>query len=247
MTTSVDYSYIGVGPVYLRDRNGSGGLIPVGNVSELAYSASEEVKSQRNFQVAGGGNISDVRRVTDVTGKIKFANLSAENIARAWRGTVAGVSEGTVTGEVIDVTKGALVPLARAGATTVVVTEDTDTDPATYVLSTDYEVRPEGIWFPSTSTIPGAKVRVAYANPGQDIVQILTQSAGEYEILFGGLNEALSGKPHVVRMYRARFGIPSEQSLIGDDYAGLELDFSLLFDSTKGAGLSGFLEATLVR
>jgi hypothetical protein len=246
--TTTDYSYIGVGQIYMRDRNQvGGGLVPIGNVSALTLAVSEETKAQRDYARAGGGTKNEVRRIEGVEASITIHDLSAENLALALYGDATAVDAGTVSQEVITVVKGALVPLAHVGPTDVVVTEDTDTDPATYTAGTDYEVRPGGIWFPSTTTIPGATVRVAYSHPAQDVVQALTQAAGEYELLFDGINEARSGKASVVRIHRLRFGPAAALDLIGDDYAGLELTGTLLTDDTQGAGLSRFFNAKVVQ
>jgi hypothetical protein len=296
---TVDYSYIGIGPVYMRRHGVDAVPVPVGNVSTLTYSADEESKSNPDNQSPGGGNINTVKRVSAVKGKIRFSSLSPENLARGWRGDVTGVAAGSASGEVVAVHKGGLALLAHAGPTDVVITHGLDaweaehdyalgdwvyagthvhecttagasgasaptwkTDGTTTtdgtavwtdhgefapVVNVDYEVRPEGLLIPDDSGIQTPTVSVAYSYPGQDVVQILTQSGAQYEIVFGGINEALSGAPHVVRMHKALLGIPSEQSLIGDDYAGLELEFELLSDPTKGVGMSKFLYATLVR
>jgi len=245
--TTIDYSYIGAGQVYLRNRDGSGGLVPVGNVAELNLSVEEEEKTLRDYTAGGGGLRNEVSRIQGVSAKMKLHDISPANLAIALYGSASAIDSGSITGEIISVKKGALVPLAHVAASSVVITEDTDTSPATYVAGTDYEVRTAGIWFPDASTIPGATVRVNYTHPGQDVVEAITQTAGIYELVFDGLNEARSGKPQVVTAHRVRFGAAADLSLIGDDYAGLELAGSLLADNEQGAGLSRFFKAVLVQ
>lgn len=245
--TSTDYSYIGVGKIYMRDRNGTGGLVPVGNVSALGLSVAEETKELADYTAPGGGTRNEVRRITGVEAKITLRDLSPGNLALALYGDASAVAGGSVTQETIDVITGALVPLEHAGATEVVVTEDTDTDPATYVAGTDYVVTGAGILFPADSTIAGTTVRVAYTYPGQDVVQALAQAASEYELIFDGINEARSGKSAVVTIHRLRFGAAANLDLIGDDFAGLELTGKLLADDSKGAGESRFFRAALVQ
>lgn len=244
---SQDYSYIGVGQVYMRDRNLSGGLVPIGNVGALAFAVQEESKELMDYSAAGGGTRNEVRRITGVEASITLHDISPANLAMALYGDTSSVAEGTVTAEVVNMVAGSLSTLANVGAHTVTVTEDTDTTPATYVEGTDYEVRPGGIWFPETTTIPGATVRVNYTHPGQDVVQALNQAAGEYELVFEGVNEARSGKPHVVNVHRIRFGAAQNLDLIGDEYAGLELTGRVLSDPSKTGGLSRYFATTIVK
>lgn len=241
-----DYSYIGVGQVFLRDRNGEGGLVPIGNCSALNFAVQEETKELRDHTAAGGGMRNEVRRITGVECGITMHDLSAANLAIALYGSADAVAGATISQEIITVTKGALVKLAHVAPTEVVVTENTDETPDTYVLGTDYEVRAGGIWFPADSTIEGAAVRVAYEHPGYDVVQALIAAAGEYELLFEGVNEARSGKEAVVNAHRVRFGPAANLGLISDDYAGLELTGKLLSDDSQSAGVSRFFTSKLV-
>jgi hypothetical protein len=242
-----DYSYIGVGQVYLRDINGSGGLLPIGNVSLLDFSAQEETKELMDYTTAGGGTRNEVRRVKGVEAKIKLHDLDPANLSLALYGDATAVAASTATDEAITAKLGALIPLAHAAPTTVVVTNVGAT--VTYVAGTDYEVKTGGIFIPATgSTITdGLALLVDYAYAAQDVVEAFVNAAGEYEMVFDGVNEARSGKACVVRVHRIRFGAAANLSLIGDDYAGLELTGKLLSDTTQGAGVSKFFKTTLLQ
>lgn len=245
--TTSDYSYIGVGKIYLRDRNGSGGLVPIGNVSALNFAVTEEQKELMDYTSAGGGTRNEVRRITGVEAKITLHDLSPDNLALALYGDSSAVAAGSVTSEAITVKLGTLVPLANVAPSSVVVKDETDT--TTYTAGTDYEVRPAGIWFPASggTIADAATVHVSYSHPGQDVVQALTQAAGEYELMFDGINEARSGKASVINVHRLRFGPAASLDLIGDDYAGLELTGKVLSDDTQGAGLSRYFKASIVQ
>jgi hypothetical protein len=297
--TTSDYSYIGVGKIYMRDRNGSGGLVPIGNVSALNFAVAEEQKELMDYTNAGGGTRNEVRRITGVEAKITLHDLSPDNLALALYGDSSIVAAGSVTGESVSVSAGALIPLANVAASSVVIshgqdswaaetayaigawvsagthvyectttgtsgasspawkTDGTDTTDGTVtwadrgefapVAGTDYEVRPAGIWIPSGSNIQTPTISVAYSHPGQDVVQALTQAAGEYELMFDGINEARSGKASVINVHRLRFGPAASLDLIGDDYAGLELTGKVLSDDTQGAGLSRYFKAAMVQ
>ncbi len=239
-----DYSYIGVGPIFLRKRSGTGGLIPIGNASALNFAVEEDVKALPDHTEAGGGTRNEVRRIKSVGIKVKVHDLSPDNISLAVYGDSTAVAAGTVTDEAITAKLGALVPLSHTAPSSAVVQDETDT--TTYVEGTDYEVRSSGLWFPGDSNISDDQLlHVDFTYPGQDVVEALTQSAEEYEMLFEGLNEARSGKAAVVRSHRNKFGPTKSLDLIGDDFAGLELEGTVLSDSSQPVGLSRFFKATL--
>jgi len=160
-------------------------------------------------------------------------------------GTTEAVAAGSASGEVVEAKHDALVRLAHTGISNVVVQDD-ETDPTTYTAGTDYEVRPGGIFILSTGAITdGETLHVAYDYGAQDVVQALAGAQGTYELVFEGLNEARSGKPVIVDVWRARFGAGKTISFIGDDYAGLEVEGKALKDTAKPAGTSQYFRVTL--
>ena len=245
--TITDYSYIGVGRIYLRDRNGTGGLVPIGNVGKLNFAVSEEAKDLPDFTSAGGGTRNEVRRITGVETKITLHDLSPGNLSLALYGDSTAIAGGSAVSENATAKLGAITKLANVGATNAVVKDATDT--TTYVAGADYEIRGGGIYIPPTgsSITEDDVLHVSYDYPGQDVIEALTQAAGEYEMLFDGINEARSGKASVVNAHRVRFGAAGNLDLIGDNYAGLELTGKLLTDDTQGAGLSRFFKTTVVQ
>ncbi len=240
-----DYSYIGSGKIYMRDRNGTGGLLEIGNVSKLEIGTEEETKELRDYRSPGGGVVNEVRRITGVTMAMTLHDLSPKNLALALYGTTSTVTSGSVSDETVTAKTGALVRLAHANPTNVTVTNSEGN--TTYVAGTDYEVRPGGIFILSTGSISnGATLKVDYNYAAQDVVQALESAAGEYELVFEGLNEARSGKPVIVDVWRCRFGAAKSIGWIGDDYAGLEVEGKALKDADKPAGTSQYFRVTLV-
>jgi hypothetical protein len=77
-----------------------------------------------------------------------------------------------------------------------------------------------------------AGVKASYTGLADSIVQALVNSGVEVELFFDGLNEAQSSKPVQVRAFKAKPS-PSTIDWISDDYAGLELSFEVLKDSSK--------------
>lgn len=114
------------------------------------------------------------------------------------------------------------------------------------LTSTDYEIRSTGVLIASAAFYTdGEPLEADYTTVAQDLVQSLVQTAREFEMYFDGLNEARSGKRVAVRAFRVRIGAAQNISLIGEDFAALEVGGKLLADTAKGAGLSQFFTVAL--
>ncbi|ACL71487.1 conserved hypothetical protein [Thioalkalivibrio sulfidiphilus HL-EbGr7] len=245
---TTDYSYLGSGQVYMRDRSeGGGGLVPVGNISALGLAVNENVIELRDHTRPGGGTRNEVRRIESVELSATLHDLSPANFARGTYGLTEAVTAGSVSSEIVTAHKGALVRLAHANPTDVVVVDE-DTGTTTYVAGTDYEVRPGGIFILKGGAITdGEELDVAYEHGAEDLVQALVRAGAEFEIHFEGLNEARSGKAVLVDIWRCRLGAAQNISLIGDEFAALELTGRLLADGSRGAGESAYFRTTIQR
>ncbi len=236
--------YLGAGQVYARAEGVAAALAPIGNVSELKLAIDEESKELTDYTHGGGGTYAEVKRVKGVTVTATLHDLNKTNLARALYGDNASVIGGTVTDEAKIAYQGGLIRLAHPSPTSVVVTNDAGT--TTYVAGTDYEVRQEGVFILGGAIADGTPVKIDYAYAGYDVVQALTKSGLVLEMSFGGVNEADSGKPVVVDLFRVSLGAAKEISLIGDDFASLQLEGKLLVDASKtGAGISRFLKVSM--
>jgi hypothetical protein len=77
------------------------------------------------------------------------------------------------------------------------------------------------------------------------VIEAMTGSGDEYELIFDGLNEAETDKAVIIRVYRVKWSPTSGLGFIGDDFGELPLEGSVLVDSTKvGAGISQYFKAT---
>lgn len=116
------------------------------------------------------------------------------------------------------------------------------------VAGVDYELRAGGLLTLPGATIAGEVWTVGYTRAAIDLVQALVNSAREYKVIFDGLNEARSGKRTRITAYRVKLGAAQNISLIGDDYASLEVTGKLLKDTTiTGAGLSQYVKIEVER
>lgn len=244
-----DFSYIGVGKVYLREAGAAAGLVEVGNCSALAFNVNEDVRELKDYTQAGGGTYSEVRRIESVEATMTLHDLNASNLARALFGSTSAFTATPVVDEVLIGYPGAFTPTAKPIDTSVAPVLTNSGATQTYVLGTDYTVTPSGIEIPATGSAitTGQSLRLDYTPKAGNAVEALTNSAKEYELFFAGLNEARSGKTVNVNAYRLKLGAAQNLALIGDDYAALELTGKVLKDTTKtGVGVSQYFKAQIV-
>jgi hypothetical protein len=234
-----------VGQVYAKPYGAQTTPAPIGNVLELSLEHSEDVQKQDNMTQLGGGTYAEVRRVTQVTVKMKIADLNVVNLARATLATVEGIEAGTVTDEPFTVSDlGVLLPLVHIDPTAVTVKKGATAGAATAVdMAGNYLIKPEGIVL--LDGAPGIaaadKLWVSYSYGAYAAIEALTTKAPELQLLFGGLNEADSGNPSVVDIWRCSQGVTKTLALINKGFGALDVEGTVLQDPTKtGTGISKY-------
>lgn len=245
MTDTVYYPYLGSGKIYARVAGAAAGLMEIGNASKLELAVKEDKQKLKDFTKAGGGTYGAVSRISEATLAMTLNDLNKTNVARALFGTESAIAGATVVDEVVTAYKGAIVPLAHPNPTLVTVANSTAA--TTYVADTDYEVRAGGIFiFDAGAIVDAAGLKVDYTYAGYDKVEAMTTSAITLELHFEGLNEANSGKPVIVDVWRAQLSPTKALSLLGEKFADLEIEAEVLADPTKtGVGISRYFRAKL--
>ena len=245
MTDTTYYPYLGSGKIYARVAGAAAGLMDMGNASKLEIVVKDKKVSLQDFSKPGGGTYASVSRIENATLNMTLNDLNKGNVARAIFGTDSAVLGGTVTDETVTAFKGALVPFAHPAPAAVVVTNAGAT--VTYVANVDYEVRAGGIYILDTGAIVDASaLKVDYTYGAYSNVEAMTAVAIVLELHFEGLNEANSGKPVIVDIYRAQLSPAKALSLLGDKFADLTVDAEILIDPTKtGVGISKYFRARL--
>ena len=204
--------------------------------------------SQPNYQVAGGGVANEIQRVASVSLAMTMLEFRPTNLQIALRGTVASIAAGTVTDERHNAYADGLVAFDHVPnkAETITVTLDPDGTPEVLTLNTDYQIVGAGIvMLDSENYTDGDEIGVAYTKVAGDVIEAMTGSGDEYELIFDGLNEAETDKAVIVRVYRVKWSPTSGLGFIGEDFGELPLEGSVLVDSTKvGAGISQYFKAT---
>ena len=218
----------------------------VGNASVFVYSFSEEKKEPKNYQDPAGGVAASFSRIDKVEGKIDFRKISAANLALALWGSTSTLNTTAITGEAHVIHAGAFIPTARL--------INTSTPPvvhagATVVDTDDYTVSAGGITIAATISTAGVDdgdtITIDYTPRASVDVQALIAAAPDVSIFFEGTN-LVDGKAALAQMYKAKLGVASNISMIGDDFATLSVSFTVAKDETvTGAGISQFLKLEL--
>lgn len=249
VVTQIYKPSMNAGQVYARPYGSSSIPMPIGNVLELSLEHNEDVQTQEDMSKLGGGVHAEVRRVKEVKVKMKLADLNVVNLARGELGTIEAIEAGTVTDEPHIAALGGLLRLAHIQPTAVTLKIGAVAADAILVPMTgNYEVRPEGIFLlpGATGVTAAAKLWASYSYGEYAVIQALTTKAVELELTFGGLNEADSGKPVLVEIFRASQGVTKSLALISKNFGALDIEGTVLMDPTKvGAGISKYYKTSM--
>lgn len=239
-----DFSYIGVGKVFMREAGAAAAMLEVGNCSALSGNITEDVKELKDYTQQGGGTYNEVRRVESVELTATMHDFSAENLARALFGSSSAISVTPIVDESHTAYVGGFIPTNYPAAGAIVVKEGM----ATLAEDTDYTLTPGGIIVKAGGALAdGNTALLSYTPAAGKEVQALIASAKEYEIFFSGLNEARSGKAVTFHGFRWKMGAAQALALIGDDYGALEVTGKLMKDTTKnGVSVSQYFKVQII-
>lgn len=214
-----------------------GGLLPLAHITPTAVTVTKP---------GGTANVADEEHANVDKGDLvvlAHANPSAVTVkVGATLGaatTVAAADNYTVQATGIQVLAGA-ADIPDASTLWVTYTHPTGT---VVPMAGNYLVMPEGLVVleNAANIIAGDTLSVSYSYGAYAAIEALTTKAPELELLFGGLNEADSGKPAVVNVWRASQGVTKALSLINKGFGSLDVEGSVLQDPTKtGAGISKY-------
>ena len=239
-----------VGQIYARPYGSTVAHMPIGNVLELSLEHEEEVESQDDMTKLGGGVHAEVRRVKAIKTAMKIADFNVVNFSRAVRGTALAVPGGTVTDEPLVVTLGGIHRLKHLAPTALSLKKGADAASATaFTTTSDFEVRPEGLFvYPEATALQeGDKLWASYTYGEYAEIEALTAKAAELELVFGGLNEADSGNPVLVEIWRASQGIAKALALLAKGFGALDVEGSVLQDPRRtGQGVSKYYKTSMV-
>lgn len=238
MTQALTRSFVGKGRFWLQAAGAK--LYELGNVDKCTFTAKVDTDKVGDYTKGGGGVAATYSAISDANFALSLTDFNAKNLALALFGESTAQGASTVTDEAVVANLGGLVPLAKAGATAHVVKHTSGTP--TYVLDTDYNVTGAGIIIKTGGAITDDQaLKVSYSYPAQTSIQALLNSGQEFRLVIDGLNDADSGKAHVIEAYRWKPD-PSGFDVLGDKLGRLQIAGMVLADATKtGTGVSKYL------
>lgn len=229
-----------VGKIYAMPYGSDAALVPIGNVLEASTEQAESVDRQDDMTALGGGTHAELRRVTGVKFKAKLADLNIPNLARALLGTISPEDAGTVTNKAYTARLGGLIPLPHINVTNLVMKKGA----ATVSAAGNYMLLPEGIFINAVAAglAESDAITVSYDYADQVVIEALTTKAPELRLRFGSLNEADSGRPVIVDLWRVSQGVTKQLTLIKKGFGSLDIEGEVLQDPTKtGVGISRYM------
>jgi len=217
-------------------------FVDIGNASAFQYSFTEDKKELKNYQDPAGGTDTSIVRINTVDGQIDLRDFKASNLAMALWGTTAALNATPIVGEAHVINAGAFIPANRIINTS---TAPVVKKGATVVATADYTVSPGGITIASTistaGVVDGDAITIDYTPKASSDIQALISSAPDVSIFFEGYNQA-TGKYAMRRIYKAKLGVAQQINEISEDFATLQLSFSVQKDTTiVAAGISQYL------
>ena len=229
-----------IGKIYAAPFGAGSALVPIGNVLEASTEQSEDVEKQNDMTQLGGGTHAEMRRVTGVKFTAKLVDLNVVNLARALLGTVTPQDAGTVTDVPGTVRLGSLIPLPHINVSALVVKKGAAVVPA----AGNFDLMPEGIWVRADAAglAEADAITWSYGYADQVVIEALTAKAPELTLRFAGLNEADSGKPVVVDLWRVSQGVTKQLTLIKKGFGAIDIEGEVLQDPGKtGVGISRYM------
>jgi len=213
--------------------------------SNMSIEVEFEESTVTNYRNASGGTWASDSLITQVTMSLELYDHNKENLAIAALGTASSVASGSVSDESIsapaDLASGdRLVLTASLIDTAETVTVTSDPAGTTYTAGTDYTVTSAGILILSGGNISASDdLLVSYTKTAYDVVEALTSTTQEFQVILTGVNAGMNGEAMRVVIHRFKPD-PSSISLIGDDFGTLTLAGKVLADTTQGDGESEY-------
>jgi hypothetical protein len=222
-----DKSFIGGGKLHIDGRF-------VGNVPQLDLNFEVDPKELKDSTTPGGGLYNSLERISSVGFSFAFSDYNAENLAMALYGSSTAVASAVITDESITSPSALNRFVKTASLIDLTETYSVTSDPAgtTYVADVDYVASAGGILFVANIPVDTALL-VNYTSLGIDLVQALVNSGMEHNFVFDGFNDAQSGTPVVVDIFRAKPSPAAGIPLISDDFVANSVTGKILKDTTK--------------
>lgn len=157
-------SFVGAGSVFLKVRGSAAPLRPIGDVSDLKFSLSENKIEQRDHQNPGGGMRHTLRRPGAVEMDMTMHDFVGANVALALFGSATAIAGASATDEPVTLYAGGLTPLAKINPSAVSIDSADGTAASARANSTAYALG--DFYKPAISNGHYYKVTVAGTSAG---------------------------------------------------------------------------------
>lgn len=205
-------------------------------LANFASASSIVVKSNDGTTVYTEGVDYDANyeSVTALTG----GAISASDVVK--------VSYIKLTTEAVVAVAGLIETAKLPDEASIIVTSSDNT--VTYLRGADYTVSGAGVELVDGGAITlGMVLNLHYAVLPSVHLEALASSGVEFYGVFTGLNEARSGSPVNVRIYRIKFSPTDGLDLISDEYGQITLKGSILADTSRPAGTSQYFSVAMAK
>lgn len=231
----------GVGTVYAKRLGVTNApMRDLGDVEQLKVANRSNSMTWKQHKRPGGGNLARLDTLEGVDLSVQMQEWTEDNLAMLLQGQVISLDAETVTGEQILLQPGSLSPTEFPGPTSIVMTKVSDSSP---VANSAVVISAAGVLVPADSAVITAPtpVNIAYTSTAAKRIEPYIEAGAEYELLFDGLNEADSGRPCVVRLWRWKAPPADELAFIdGENPGKLLAKGELLADPARAADESPF-------
>ncbi len=231
----------GAGVMYLRKYGAAEALAMVGNCNNVKFATEVDEQDLTDYMTSAGGTYASDARIKSCTVSFDGYDWNTENLVRALGAEATSVTPAAAT-ETHTAYIGGLIMLAGLNPSGVTVVNNT-TPATTYAEGTDYEVRPEGIYILNGAISDGTDIDItptAFTN--HDLIEALLTTGNQYELVFAGVNGAMSDRSLVTKAYKVKFN-PSEIDLISDSFTPITFSGKVLQDATvTGTGKSKYFK-----
>lgn len=216
-------------------------LVSFGNTAKLTFAPELETKDLPDYENPGGGVAESFTRIKSAKITLELKRVSVANLALALGGKATVVAAGAVVDEAVEANLGCLCLLGKPQETSAALTVKNAAGTTTYVEGEDYLRKRAGfIPLATGAIVDGAALSVSYTGKAGHSLEALVDLTAEYRVLLDGIDE-VSGDSARPDFFRVKFGPAKSIEWIGDDYATLLLEGTLLKDESKiGVGASQY-------
>lgn len=235
MATTSKYYAAGQGKLYIASRDSTGrtsGFTWMGDVDGFEITGEQTFLDWNESYTGNMARVGHLPISTNLGFRVNVKNIDAENVAKAFYGTLSTSAGATVTGETINAYADSMVPLANPGVSAVTVTKTAGSQ--VLVAGTDYTLDAENgtlTFLPGSTHVTGTSAVPCTVNytfaAYEGKIQFLSDTVKDYVLRFEGKSR-FDGKVKVYQLHRANFNLATALSLIGTDVATLALEGAVL-------------------